>query len=82
MSVSRDRETARVEGTPRARREYIVTPPRVHVKDTSLLTSTTIILDYMAYEPQPSAKILSQVEDELVQHEFFLPPQNIHVTVT
>jgi len=37
-----------------------------------LLTSTAIVLDHMPYEP--SAKTFSPVEDELVQHAFFLPP--------
>jgi hypothetical protein len=45
----------------------------------SLLTSTTIILDHVPYEPLPSAKTFSPVEDELVQHPSL---ENVHVTWT
>jgi hypothetical protein len=46
----------------------------------SLLTSTTIILDYMPYEP--SSKTLSPWRMKSVQHGFFLPLENVHVTWT
>jgi hypothetical protein len=77
MPVSCDRESVRVEGTPRALCEYISSLSRVHVvkKGTdpmSLLTFMAIIQDYMPYER--SAKTFSPVEDKIDTARILFPP--------